>query len=204
MQSLMSTLYSDIAKKIKEAVQIAISTPNHPEAKLRELVSPLFADYIKTKQLDLNFEQRDELVLANGTPDTVYNRLILEYKKPGVIKPDNAKNRVVIEKVRGYIEDLAEKEGWKKDRLLGVAFDGNYFIFIRKARRWVEQEPIAVSLESIEYFFQNLIKLVGGYPLLPDYLRILKFQSITRRKKHTKRYPNFPSNVMRKSQLALM
>ncbi|MBI4548382.1 MAG: N-6 DNA methylase [Ignavibacteriae bacterium] len=166
----METEYKKIAHQISRAAEVASKTPKNPEAKLRELVAPIFRDYLVSNQLDLNFEQRDELVLANGRPDSVYNRLILEYKKPGVIKPNNAKNRDVISRVQGYIEDYAQKEGWKKERLLGVAFDGWMFLFIRKARRWIYQEPVPVTPESIEYFFQNLTKLTGGNPLLPEYL----------------------------------
>jgi SAM-dependent methyltransferase len=161
---------TNITRAIQKASKIAAATSHRPEAKLRELVSPLFKEYLKSKGLDLEFEQRDEVVLANGTPDSVYNRLILEYKKPGVIKADNAKNRVVIAKVQGYIEDLAEKEGWKKERLLGVAFDGGTFLFVRKARRWILQDPLPVTAESVEFFFQNLEKLLGRYPLIPEYL----------------------------------
>lgn len=166
----MPTDFKQIAQQISRAAGVATKTPKNPEAKLRELVSPIFKDYLVSNQLDLNLEQRDELVLANGRPDSVYNRLILEYKKPGEIKSDNAKNRVVIAKVQGYIEDYAQKEGWKKQRLLGVAFDGRMFLFIRKARRWIYQEPIPVTPENVEIFFQNLTKLTGGNPLLPEYL----------------------------------
>lgn len=166
----METDYKKIAQQISRAAEVASKTSKNPEAKLRELVAPIFADYLVSNQLDLNFIQRDELVLANGRPDSVYNKLILEYKKPGVITPNNAKNRDVISRVQGYIEDYAQKEGWKKERLLGVAFDGRMFLFIRKARRWIYQEPVPVTPESIEYFFQNLTKLIGGNPLLPEYL----------------------------------
>ena len=166
----METDYNKIAQQISRAAEVASKTSKNPEAKLRELISPIFGDYLVSNQLDLNFIQRDELVLANGRPDSVYNRLILEYKKPGVIKPNNAKNRDVISRVQGYIEDYAQKEGWKKERLLGVAFDGIMFLFIRKARKWIYQEPVPVTPESIEYFFQNLTKLTGGNPLLPEYL----------------------------------
>ena len=72
------TAYSDIVKRIKEAVPEAASTANHPEAK--------------------------------GRPDTVFNRLILEYKKPGVIKENNEKNRQLITQVKGCIEDLSKEE----------------------------------------------------------------------------------------------
>ncbi|MGD1044708.1 MAG: N-6 DNA methylase [Bacteroidota bacterium] len=162
--------YKDIAKKINKAAKDAGNTAHHPEAKLRELVTPLWQEFLKTQQIDFSFIARDELILANGTPDTVFNRLILEYKKPGIIKPSNAKNRVVITKVQGYIEDLAAKEGWKQERLLGVAFDGVYFLFIRKIRRWIIEEPIPVNEKSVERFFLTLKSLTGKTALIPEFL----------------------------------
>ncbi|MBI3632977.1 MAG: hypothetical protein HY226_01660 [Candidatus Vogelbacteria bacterium] len=112
--------YATIGKQIRDAALIASKTPNNPEAKLRELVSPFWDEYIKAKRINLTFHFRNERSLANGRADTVFNRLILEYKKPGVIKPENAKNRQLIAQVRGYIEDLAQEERWKEERLLGV------------------------------------------------------------------------------------
>lgn len=164
------TDFNKITTQIKNAAALAAGTPKNPEAKLRELVAPLFQDYLTTNQLNLFFEARDELVLANGTADTVYNRLILEYKKPGVIKPDNDKNRILIAQVKGYIEDLAKKEGWKEERLLGVAFDGHMFLYIRKVRRWIFETPVPVSPASVEYFFLTLEKLVGKSALIPENL----------------------------------
>lgn len=116
----MNPALTNITRAIQRASKVAAATSHRPEAKLRELVSPLFKDYLKSKGLDLEFEQRDEVVLANGTPDSVYNRLIVEYKKPGVIKADNAKNRVVIAKVQGYIEDQRKKRDGKKNVCLGL------------------------------------------------------------------------------------
>ena len=164
------TEFAKIADEIAKAVPIAASTPQHPETKLRELVSPLWEQWVKSNRIDLNFQPRDERVLANGRPDTTFNRLILEYKKPGVIKPDNAKNRQLIAQVKGYIEDLAKEERWKQERLLGVAFDGNYFLYIRKVGRWIEDEPVAVSAESVEFFLLNLEKLTSKAALVPDNL----------------------------------
>lgn len=42
----MTISYSDITRKIKEAVPIAAATSNQPEAKLRELVAPLWDEYL--------------------------------------------------------------------------------------------------------------------------------------------------------------
>lgn len=166
----MQTDYTNIAKSIKNSAVIAASTPNHPESKLRELVSPFWDECIRSKRINLNFIPRDERLLANGRADTVFNRLILEYKKPGTIKDENVKNRKLIAQVEGYIEDLAKEERWKEERLLGVAFDGDYFLFIRKVGRWIHEEPIPVSAESVERFLLTLEKLTAKAALVPDNL----------------------------------
>ena len=85
--------FERIASEIHRAADIAKNTPNRPEAKLREPVAPLWKEYVKSKGIRLNFHLRDERTLANGRPDTVYNRLMVEYKKPGAVKPANAKDR---------------------------------------------------------------------------------------------------------------
>ena len=162
--------YQDIVLKIREASQIAADTRLHPEAKLRELVEPLWEEHVRSHRINLHFQPRNERSFANGRADTVYNRLIIEYKHPGVIKADNAKNRQLIAQVKGYIEDLAKEERWKEERLLGVAFDGRYFLFIRKVGRWVEEEPVAVSAENVEHFLLMLEKLTGKAALVPENL----------------------------------
>lgn len=166
----MEISYSEIIEKIKQAVVIASSIPNMPEAKLRELVAPIWNEAIRLKKINLNFAPRDERQLANGRADTVFNRLILEYKKPGHIKPNNEKNRKLIAQVKGYIEDLAKEERWKEERLLGIAFDGVYFLHIRKVGRWIEEEPVLVSEKSIEKFLLTLEKLTTKAALVPDNL----------------------------------
>jgi SAM-dependent methyltransferase len=163
----MTTSYSDIHKRIKQAAAVAAATPDHPEARLRELVAPLWDEYIRSNGINLNFQPRDERQLANGRADTVFNRLILEYKKPGAIKPQNEKNRLLIAQVKGYIDDLAKEERWKEERLLGVVLDGNHFLFISKVRRWIEEDPTPVSVESVERFLLTLRKLTEKAALVP-------------------------------------
>ena len=105
---------NEIVSQIKQAVRVADSTPNKPEQKLRELVSPIWENFLKEKRVGLCLQIRDELTLANGRADTVFNRLILEYKKPYTIKSDNNKNRQLITQVQGYILDFAKKERFSK------------------------------------------------------------------------------------------
>jgi len=160
----------ELVKQIHDAAKVAELTPNEPEAKLRELVSPIWERFLKEKRIGLNLQISDELTLANGRADTVFNKLILEYKKPRTIKAENAKNRQLISQVQGYILDLAKKERFSKERLLGVAFDGNYFLFMRYAKRWIEEEPVPLSEHSLELFLKNLEKLTSKAALIPENL----------------------------------
>ncbi len=166
----MPSDFSKIVQSIREAVKVAAATPQRPEGKLRDLVAPLWEEYMRSKRIDLTFNPRDEVILANGRADTVFNRLILEYKKPNVIKSDNSKNRALISQVQGYIEDLSKEERWKEERLLGVAFDGNYFLYVRKVKRWIEEEPVPVNEKSVEHFLLTLEKLTSKAALVPDNL----------------------------------
>lgn len=165
----MDTL-SSIVRQIQEATKIAEITPNNPEGKLRELVSPIWEQFLKQKRIGLSLQIRDELTLANGRADTVFNKLILEYKKPNVINPNNDKNRKLISQVQSYILDLAKKERFSKERLLGVTFDGNYFLFMRYIKRWIVDKPLPVSEKSLEIFLKNLEKLTSKAALIPENL----------------------------------
>lgn len=165
MQSL-----TEIVDQIKSAVKVAEGTPQNPEKKLRELVSPIWQTFLKEKRLGLNLQIREELTLANGRVDTVFNRLILEYKKPYAIKPDNNKNRQLIAQVQGYILDFAKKERFSKERLLGVAFDGDHFLFMKYVGRWIVDDPLPVTEPSLEIFLKNLEKLTSKAALIPENL----------------------------------
>ena len=161
---------SELVKQIQDAAKVAEKTPNEPEAKLRELISPIWEGFLREKRIGLSLQIRDEFILANGRADTVFNKLILEYKKPHTIKAQNSKNRQLISQVQGYILDLAKEERFNKERLLGVAFDGNYFLFMRYDRRWIEEEPVPVNENSLGLFLKNLEKLTSKAALIPENL----------------------------------
>jgi len=161
---------AEIVGQIQQAVKVAEATPDKPEAKLRELVSPIWQNFLKERRVNLTLHIRDELTLANGRADTVFNRLILEYKKPHTIRPEVDKNRKLISQVQGYILDLAKKERFSKERLLGVIFDGSYFLFMRYDKRWINDEPIPVDESSLELFLKNLEKLTSKAALIPENL----------------------------------
>lgn len=121
----------------------------------------------------LTIVPRDEFSVARGRVDSVYNRLILEYKRPGVLseKRGHKGNQEVIQQVKDYILDVAKKERREASRLAGVATDGFFFIFVRRVGEgWAVDEPLPVNAPSTERFLRLLFALSAGAALVPENL----------------------------------
>jgi hypothetical protein len=121
----------------------------------------------------LTIVPRDEFSVARGRVDSVYNRLILEYKRPGILKADNEgrSNQDVIQQVKDYILDVGKRERREAQRLAGVATDGLRLIFVRRVGDgWSVDDPIPVTAASIERFLRLLFSLSAGAALVPENL----------------------------------
>jgi len=116
---------------------------------------------------------RDEFTVACGRVDSLYNRLILEYKKPGVLAASNSNktNAAVVQQVKDYIRDVAKREKREAQRLAGVATDGLYYIFVRQVGEgWSVDDPMPVNPASTELFLRLLFSLCTGAALVPENL----------------------------------
>jgi len=156
----------ELARHIQQA---AASSRNEAEfrTKIAQLIDRL-ADRLK-----LPIYLREEYTLLEGRADAVYNRLVLEYKAPGVLRESNSckSNKDKIEKVKDYIRGLVRRERHKPERLAGVLLDGNYFIFIRtKEGVWHIDSPLKVDDYSTEYFLKLLASLSKELALIPENL----------------------------------
>lgn len=121
----------------------------------------------------LTIVPRDEFSVARGRVDSVYNRLVLEYKRPGVIRESNEgrSNQEVIKQVKDYILDVAKRERREVQRLAGVATDGFFFIFVRRVGQgWSVDDPAPVNPASTERFLRLLFSLSAGAALVPENL----------------------------------
>jgi len=174
---MLKTAWEDIERLIKEEVQpftqklkeAAQDRPN--EATFRERVSLLIEDFCR--KVDIQFIPKEEYSLARGRADTVFNRLILEYKRPGYLRDSNeyGPNRKAIEQIKGYMEDIARKERHDVKRLAGVILDGNYFIFVRKFEKtWREEKPSSVNVHSVEKFLRQLVSLSSSVAMTSENL----------------------------------
>lgn len=122
---------------------------------------------------NLTIIPRDEFSVARGRVDSVYNRLVLEYKRPGVLKDSNRtrSNAEAIQQVKDYILDVAKRERREAHRLAGIATDGFYFIFVRRVGEgWSVDDPVPVTPASTERFLRLLFSLSAGAALVPENL----------------------------------
>jgi methylase of polypeptide subunit release factors len=159
---------SSISARIAGAIS-RVAAASKDEKELRQRVHPLFEGYLREHGSDLSLHVRQERVLANGRSDAVFNRLILEYKRPNSF---TSKRKVAdaLTQLRIYIEDLVKEERWTKQRLLGVAFDGGHFVYLKFLGRWIPGKPIPVSPQSVEEFLRYLVKLTDKAALIPENL----------------------------------
>ena len=157
------------SRKIHDALQV-VRRSKPSEADFRRVIDPLLDGFCA--QIGANPLAHAEYTLATGRADAVFNRLVIEYERPGVLKktPDAA-TRHAIQQVKDYLEGLAKKERHQIERLAGVAFDGYFLIFVRYiSGKWVEEPPVEVNEHSLERFLTWLAGLSSGIALTSENL----------------------------------
>jgi len=130
------------------------------------------------KETGIKLEGHHEFTVASGRIDSVYDRVIIEYKKPRDaatrIGPtvDSPGSKKVIEQIKKRFFDLRSQYKQPMNSLFGVGLDGNHFIFIRyRDDKWQVQQPVEVNKYSAERFLWALFNLgTKGKPYSPEYL----------------------------------
>ncbi|MBM4078834.1 MAG: hypothetical protein FJ278_03975, partial [Planctomycetes bacterium] len=130
------------------------------------------------KEAGIKLEGRHEFTVASGRVDSVYDRVIIEYKNPKSPadrigpKPDSPGSRKVVEQIKKRFYDMRTQHRQPLNTLFGVGLDGNHFIFVRfRDDKWQVQEPVEVNRYSAERFLWALFNLGNkGKPFSPEYL----------------------------------
>lgn len=164
----IENLIKEQAQTVAEQIQKAASSARN-ETEFRISVSKIIDKF--AAQTNLRLEAREEYTLIYGRADSVYSRLIIEYKKPKTLKriPDTLANRKAIEKIQDYIRGLQKKEKQKMGRLAGVILDGSLIIFVRYIEKgWQVDPPLPISKDSTERFLRYLSSLALELPLTPE------------------------------------
>lgn len=158
------------AKEITRVISEAARASRN-EAEFRTKFSRVIEDF--AGELDIPILVREEYTLATGRADAAYNRLILEYEPPGSLRDTikHAHTKHAIDQVKNYIEGVAEKERQKISRLVGVALDGHYYVFVRHVDgHFLVEDPVPVNEHTTSRFLRLLVSLTSGKALLPDNL----------------------------------
>lgn len=112
------------------------------------------------KETEIKLEAHHEYTVASGRNDSVYSRVIIEYKNPKSPsdrigpKADSPGSKKVVEQIKKRFYDLRNELKQPLNSLFGVGLDGNYFIFVRfREEKWQVEEPVEVNRVSAERFF---------------------------------------------------
>ena len=160
-------LITQRAPEIARAIQAAASgAPT--EADFRRPVERLLDDFATAVGVPLH--PHHEYTLATGRADTVYNRLVVEYKRPGSLGEtlSHRNNLAAVEQVKGYLEDVEREQRIEKARLVGVITDGRRMIYCRHvAGRWRIEPPVTVDVSSVTRLLTLLVRLQAGAAMVP-------------------------------------
>ncbi len=120
-------------------------------------------------EAEVEAEARDEYVVAKGRiADAVFDRLIMEFKRPGVLSRTRTRDEATVQ-LRAYLEGLAKKE--RRKRLAGVVFDGERFVFMRfRTGRITVEPPCTADRATLEKLLRWLAGLSSGIALTAENL----------------------------------
>jgi hypothetical protein len=161
----LSGLIREYAEKILRKCQELL--PLHPnEAEFRRHIDQLLEEFCA--EAELNPLAHAEYTLATGRADAVFNRLVIEYERPGTLS-DKLSHRATahaVEQVKRYLEGLAQRQRHELTRMAGIVFDGRYIVFIRyRMGDFQVEPPRPVTSAYLERFLYWLTNTASGIAL---------------------------------------
>jgi len=171
LDDLITSRAKTYAEQLTAAAQRATKEEEIRIASERELGSIQDAAGIK-------LEGRHEFTVASGFVDSVYDRVLIEYKNPSSpsakIGPtlESPGTKKVVEQIKSRFNDMRAEHSQPLNSLFGVGLDGRYFVFVRfRDGEWHVQESMPVTQYSAEKFLWALFNLgTKGKPFTPTEL----------------------------------
>lgn len=171
LDELIAHKAADFAEQVRNAALMAAN-----EADVRHAVVEQLA-FIK-QAAGVELKAQNEFTVASGRIDSVYSRVVIEYKNPkspgDKIGPraDSPGSLKVVKQIKKRFQDLERELGHAQKDLFGVGLDGLYFIFVRyRDDKWHVQDPVEVNKVSAARFLWALFNLGHkGKAFQPEYL----------------------------------
>jgi SAM-dependent methyltransferase len=163
-------LVATYAQRMRQLLDALLpQSPNESEFRLR--IDQLLDDFCAKS--GISAPTRTEYTLARGRADAVFNRLIIEYKRPGMLgnSLEHSGTQSALRQLKRYLSDLAKKERHELDRLAGVILDGHYLLFVRyRDGNFAVEHPVPVTQASLERLLTWLASTASGIALTPESL----------------------------------
>ncbi len=115
-------ILQEVVKKIK-----AVGNDSRTEEDLKIGLEWIFKEYFKKFNIDIKFKH--EVAVYNGRIDSIYQSIVIEYKKPHGLEKKQYYDTAVKE-LKKYIRSLIPKIDNPR-KLIGVAIDGFNIVFVR-------------------------------------------------------------------------
>ncbi len=166
----LNGLIKEYAGKIFQKCQELL--PHHPtEPDFRRPIDQLLEDFCD--EAGLNPLAHAEYTLATGRADAIFNRLVVEYERPGTLS-ERLSHRATahaVNQVKSYISGLAQRQRHELTRMAGIVFDGRYIIFVRyRMGDFQVEPPVPVTSASLERFLYWLASTASGIALTAENL----------------------------------
>jgi hypothetical protein len=170
----LDVLIASRAKAFSDALNSAADRATKEEAirVATERQLALIADAAHIK-----LEGSHEFTVASGFVDSVYDKVLIEYKNPSGAakigpKLDSPGSRKVVDQIKSRFQDLKNEHGQPLTSLLGVGLDGRRIVFVRfRDGDWHVQPPVPLDSDSASRFLWALFNAgIKGKPYSPRYL----------------------------------
>ncbi|MCD6489633.1 MAG: hypothetical protein J7K20_02770 [Thermodesulfobacterium sp.] len=166
----LDEIISRYARKLHDCLQEFL--PRRPnEAEFRQPIDQLLREFCD--EAKLNPLAHAEYTLATGRADAVFNRLVIEYERPGTLRDDlsHFATRKAVQQVKDYIVGLAKKQKHELTRIAGIVFDGYFLIFVRyRTGEFVVEQPVRATQVTLERFLWWLASTASGIALTAENL----------------------------------
>jgi len=166
----LESVVQNFVPKFEWCVEEAVATATN-EAEFREPIDSLLEEFCAKAKLDPL--ARSEYSLVTGRPDRVFNRLVIEYERPGALSEGLSHRATAhaVQQVKRYLTGLAQQERQELTRMAGIVFDGRYIVFVRyRMGDFAIEGPVSVNRGSLERFLRWLVSTASGIALTAENL----------------------------------
>jgi hypothetical protein len=151
------SLIKTYAQKLFETCQ-ALAPQKLSEAEFRRPIDNLLEEFAQKAGLG-PLLRVERTLTGRGRADAVLNRLVIEYEQPGKLSPNltDTATAHAVDQVKRYLAGLAKEDRHQLTRLAGIAFDGQYIVFVRYyAGKFQIERPVEANLPALQRLLQWL------------------------------------------------